>query len=84
MVRLVLLFAFLAVVAGKMTPNEKLKTCCATLKDADKECVNKFCDFNAISQTNVSSFIYFKAIKHHLLFSSCMRAVRSENLHDDA
>ncbi|KAK6018755.1 hypothetical protein OSTOST_15636 [Ostertagia ostertagi] len=48
-----ILFAVVAVAFGKMTPNEKLKECCATLHKADKECVSKFCDFNAISQTNL-------------------------------
>ena len=44
----------LPLLALAATPNEKLKQCCATLKDADKECVDRFCDFNAISQANVS------------------------------
>ncbi|XGW20606.1 hypothetical protein V3C99_003974 [Haemonchus contortus] len=50
-------FAVMAVGFGKQTPNEKLKECCATLHEADKECVSKFCDFNAISQTNILSFL---------------------------
>ncbi|PIC43977.1 hypothetical protein B9Z55_004508 [Caenorhabditis nigoni] len=45
----------LPLLAMAATPNEKLKQCCATLKDADKECVDRFCDFNAISQANVSA-----------------------------
>ncbi|KHJ95519.1 DB module [Oesophagostomum dentatum] len=51
MLRVAILCAIVASALAK-TPNEKLKECCATLKEADKECVNKFCDFNAISQTN--------------------------------
>ncbi len=40
--------------AWSLTANEKLKKCCGQLKKADKECVERFCDFNAISQANVS------------------------------
>ncbi|CAD6199820.1 unnamed protein product [Caenorhabditis auriculariae] len=52
---LVLLAVPFAVLA--LTPNEKLKKCCATLTDADKECVDRFCDFNAISQTNILNYL---------------------------
>ncbi|CAL2031006.1 hypothetical protein CAEBREN_02050 [Caenorhabditis brenneri] len=47
----------LPLLALAATPNEKLKQCCATLKDADKECVERFCDFNAISQANILNFM---------------------------
>uniref|UniRef100_A0A0N4ZHJ8 DB domain-containing protein n=1 Tax=Parastrongyloides trichosuri TaxID=131310 RepID=A0A0N4ZHJ8_PARTI len=43
--------------AATLTPNEKLKGCCAQLKDADKECVEKFCDFSAISQANILNYL---------------------------
>jgi hypothetical protein len=33
--------------------NSKLKKCCTKLVDDDKECVSRFCDFDAISQANV-------------------------------
>ncbi|CAI4231711.1 unnamed protein product [Auanema sp. JU1783] len=46
-----------AVVLCKKTPNDKLKQCCSTLKDADKDCVDRFCDFNAISQTNILNYL---------------------------
>ncbi|CAI2336791.1 unnamed protein product [Caenorhabditis sp. 36 PRJEB53466] len=47
----------LPLLAFAATPNEKLKQCCSTLKNADQECVNKFCDFNAISQANILNFL---------------------------
>ena len=53
MLRFVVALGLVALSAAQ-APNEKLKQCCSTLKDADKECVERFCDFNAISQTNVS------------------------------
>ncbi|KHJ79297.1 DB module [Oesophagostomum dentatum] len=56
MLRVAILCAIVASALAK-TPNEKLKECCATLKEADKECVNKFCDFNAISQTNILNYL---------------------------
>ncbi|WKX89099.1 hypothetical protein Q1695_008613 [Nippostrongylus brasiliensis] len=56
-VRAALLFVVVVVVTAKMTPNEKLKACCASLTEADKGCVNKFCDFNAISQTNILNYL---------------------------
>lgn len=34
--------------------NDKLKSCCAKLTKDDPECVKRFCDFDAIAQTNVS------------------------------
>ena len=37
--------------------NSKLKKCCTKLVDDDKDCVSRFCDFDAISQTNVIPFI---------------------------
>ncbi|CAB3411454.1 unnamed protein product [Caenorhabditis bovis] len=57
MLRYALLVAPLVILIAAETPNEKLKQCCATLKDADKECVSKFCDFNAISQANILNFL---------------------------
>ncbi|VDM53571.1 unnamed protein product [Angiostrongylus costaricensis] len=47
-----LLAAAVVVVLGTKSANDKLKECCKSLKEADKDCVNKFCDFKAISQTN--------------------------------
>uniref|UniRef100_A0A0K0EG75 DB domain-containing protein n=1 Tax=Strongyloides stercoralis TaxID=6248 RepID=A0A0K0EG75_STRER len=40
-----------------LTANEKLKQCCEQLDDADKECVDKFCDFSAISQANILNYL---------------------------
>ncbi|EYC26511.1 hypothetical protein Y032_0010g1194 [Ancylostoma ceylanicum] len=58
MFRVAVFCAIAAVVLAKgKTPNEKLKECCATLKEADKECVERFCDFNAISQTNILNYL---------------------------
>ncbi|KAI6172202.1 DB domain-containing protein [Aphelenchoides besseyi] len=45
----------LSVVAQKA--NEKLKKCCSKLTKEDKECVQKFCDFEAISQTSVLNYL---------------------------
>ena len=57
--------ALLPLFTAALTPNEKLKKCCATLKHSDKECVEKFCDLSAISQANVSLFsCYFRKIEH--------------------
>uniref|UniRef100_A0A0K0D438 DB domain-containing protein n=1 Tax=Angiostrongylus cantonensis TaxID=6313 RepID=A0A0K0D438_ANGCA len=52
-----LLAAAVVVVLGTKSANDKLKECCKSLKEADKDCVNKFCDFKAISQTNILSFL---------------------------
>ncbi|CAJ0959640.1 unnamed protein product, partial [Mesorhabditis belari] len=58
MLRLVAVLCLLGfTIAGKLTPNEKLKKCCAGLKDVDKECVTNFCDFNAINQANILNFM---------------------------
>ncbi|KAH7729876.1 CBN-DAO-2 protein [Aphelenchoides avenae] len=39
--------------------NSKLKKCCTKLLDGgdDKECVERFCDFDSISQTNVLNYL---------------------------
>uniref|UniRef100_A0A8R1HK46 DB domain-containing protein n=1 Tax=Caenorhabditis japonica TaxID=281687 RepID=A0A8R1HK46_CAEJA len=47
----------LPLLASAISPNDKLKQCCATLKNADKECVDRFCDFNAISQANILNYL---------------------------
>lgn len=46
-----LLSAF--ILATAEIANQKLKKCCSRIKNEDKECIDKFCDFDAISQTNV-------------------------------
>ncbi|KAF7640179.1 DB domain-containing protein [Meloidogyne graminicola] len=37
--------------------NLKLKKCCQKLINDDKECVRRFCDFEAISQANVLNYL---------------------------
>uniref|UniRef100_A0A914DUI5 Domain of unknown function DB domain-containing protein n=1 Tax=Acrobeloides nanus TaxID=290746 RepID=A0A914DUI5_9BILA len=37
--------------------NEKLRSCCDKLSKDDPECTKRFCDFDAISQTNVLNFL---------------------------
>ena len=49
--------ATLLVAVAALSPNDKLKKCCSTIAKGDKECVNDFCDFNAISQTNILNFL---------------------------
>ncbi|KAF8362757.1 dao-2 [Pristionchus pacificus] len=39
------------------TPNDKLKNCCSTIKRGDKDCIDRFCDFNSISQTNILNYL---------------------------
>lgn len=52
---------FIALTVYADDANAKLKKCCKayeplqTNKTAVKECLNKFCDFDSLSQTNVSS-----------------------------
>uniref|UniRef100_A0AC35U5F0 DB domain-containing protein n=1 Tax=Rhabditophanes sp. KR3021 TaxID=114890 RepID=A0AC35U5F0_9BILA len=53
---IVAIFAVLGM-SQALTPNEKLKGCCKQLKDADQECVEKFCDFSAISQANILNYL---------------------------
>ncbi|KAI6242578.1 DB module [Aphelenchoides fujianensis] len=53
---LLVLFA-LAVHVFAQKANEKLKKCCSKLTKEDKECVDRFCDFEAISQTNVLNYL---------------------------
>jgi hypothetical protein len=51
-----LLFAvFVAVWAENA--NQKLKKCCAKIEGEDQECINRFCDFEAISQTNILNYL---------------------------
>ncbi|KAI1728529.1 DB module domain-containing protein [Ditylenchus destructor] len=38
-------------------PNEKLKSCCNTLNEADADCKARFCDFNALSSNTVLFFL---------------------------
>ncbi|KIH65096.1 hypothetical protein ANCDUO_04585 [Ancylostoma duodenale] len=35
-------------IPGKRNANQKLRTCCRRLKDADIECRRRYCDFNAL------------------------------------
>ena len=42
---------------GKRNANQKLRTCCRQLKDADVECRRKFCDFDAIASAHVLPFL---------------------------
>ncbi|GMS84432.1 hypothetical protein PENTCL1PPCAC_6607 [Pristionchus entomophagus] len=48
--------SFIAFVSAE-TPNDKLKSCCSTIKGGDKDCIDRFCDFNAISQTNILNYL---------------------------
>ncbi|KAI6183901.1 hypothetical protein M3Y97_00538300 [Aphelenchoides bicaudatus] len=50
-----LLSAF--VLATADIANQKLKKCCSRIKNEDKECIDKFCDFDAISQTNILNYL---------------------------
>lgn len=50
--RVCVALAFVALTMAA-SPNDKLKKCCSELKGVDNECVTRFCDFKAISQTNV-------------------------------
>ncbi|KAK0393594.1 hypothetical protein QR680_000298 [Steinernema hermaphroditum] len=58
---LLLLFAFLLasldLIEAKRDGNQKFKVCCARQKKADKECKRMFCDFNKLSQDNISFFL---------------------------
>lgn len=62
------LFLLLGVLYGSASadsdPNSKLKKCCSKLLDKgdDKECVERFCDFDAISQANVRKNATFKCV----------------------
>jgi hypothetical protein len=60
LVTTLLLSAF--VLATADIANQKLKQCCSRIKNEDKECIDKFCDFDAISQTNVSLINIFRYI----------------------
>lgn len=55
LVTALLVSAFLVVSAD--VANQKLKKCCSRIKGEDTECIERFCDFDAISQTNVSQQI---------------------------
>ncbi|KHN77769.1 hypothetical protein Tcan_14498 [Toxocara canis] len=54
----VLCFALFVAIAFAGDANEKLKSCCKSYSGkVDKECLEKYCDFDAISQTNVLNFL---------------------------
>uniref|UniRef100_A0A0N4ZVW1 DB domain-containing protein n=1 Tax=Parastrongyloides trichosuri TaxID=131310 RepID=A0A0N4ZVW1_PARTI len=38
---------------GKKTARQKLKSCCAFFKDADKFCMKEYCDFNFYSRERI-------------------------------
>ncbi|CAJ0606389.1 unnamed protein product [Cylicocyclus nassatus] len=44
-------------VPGRRNANQKLRTCCRGLKDADIECRRRFCDFNALKPEMVIGFM---------------------------
>ncbi|KAH7727072.1 Protein F18C5.9 [Aphelenchoides avenae] len=51
------LWAITDICAGKRDGNQRLKTCCARQKSADKSCKRKFCDFKVLNQDNVLLFL---------------------------
>ena len=58
--RCVLIFIailFCLLPAAQSDSNSKLKKCCEKLTTDDKDCVNRFCDFDAISQANVLNYL---------------------------
>ncbi|KAH7721846.1 Protein F18C5.9 [Aphelenchoides avenae] len=57
-----LLFLLLSVVAteicvGRRDGNQRLKSCCARQKAADKSCKRKFCDFEVLNKDNILFFL---------------------------
>ncbi|WKX94286.1 hypothetical protein Q1695_011497 [Nippostrongylus brasiliensis] len=44
-------------IPGRRNANQKLRTCCRGLKDADIECRRRFCDFNALRPDMVIGFM---------------------------
>ncbi|EYC27946.1 hypothetical protein Y032_0008g264 [Ancylostoma ceylanicum] len=44
-------------IPGKRNANQKLRTCCRRLKDADIECRRRYCDFNALRPEMVVGFM---------------------------
>ncbi|GMR46891.1 hypothetical protein PMAYCL1PPCAC_17088, partial [Pristionchus mayeri] len=44
-------------VPGKRNANQKLRTCCRQLDNADVQCRRQYCDFDAFSSTQVLQFI---------------------------
>uniref|UniRef100_A0A0M3IUS8 DB domain-containing protein n=1 Tax=Ascaris lumbricoides TaxID=6252 RepID=A0A0M3IUS8_ASCLU len=56
--KVIVCFIFLIAVTLAEDANEKLKKCCNTYAGkVDKECLERYCDFDAISQTNVLNFL---------------------------
>ncbi len=43
----------ISVTAGGHTANQKLRNCCILQRDADRECKQRFCNFDRITQQNV-------------------------------
>ncbi|CAJ0963653.1 unnamed protein product, partial [Mesorhabditis belari] len=44
-------------IPGKRTANQKLRTCCRKLKQADRECRRKYCDFNSLAPNQVLGYL---------------------------
>ncbi|CAI4230966.1 unnamed protein product [Auanema sp. JU1783] len=44
-------------VPGKRNANQKLRTCCRNLKEADVDCRRRYCDFNALRADQVIGFM---------------------------
>ncbi|CAK5126791.1 unnamed protein product [Meloidogyne enterolobii] len=59
LLNLFFIFIFLLIFPpfSQSDPNLKLKKCCQKLVNDDKECVRRFCDFEAISQANVLNYL---------------------------
>ncbi|CAJ0581341.1 unnamed protein product, partial [Mesorhabditis spiculigera] len=44
-------------IPGRRNANQKLRTCCRKLKQADRECRRKYCDFNALAPQSVLGYL---------------------------